>query len=50
MVDTEWILYLPQDDFQAAVRSSFYVATIGKLIKAETSNVPPQVLVYTLIV
>ena len=42
--------YLPQDGFQAAVRSSFYVITIGKLIKVDTSSVPLQVLVHTLVV
>ena len=50
MVDTGWILHLLQDGFQAVVRSSFFVATIGKLIKADTSNVSPQVLVHTLVV
>lgn len=50
MVDTGWMLHLPQDGFQAVVKSSFYVATKGKLIKADTSNVSLQVLVHSLVV
>ena len=49
-VDAGWMLHLPQDGFQAVIRSSFYVATKGKLIKADTSNVLPQVLVHSLVV
>ena len=44
------ILHSLQDDFQAVGRGSLHTASVGELIQVDVFNMPPQVLVHTLIV
>ena len=46
---TEIILHLPQDNIQTISRIVLYIASVGKAVKVTLSDMPPQVLVHTLV-